>query len=155
MPGRQAQGDGVLPVVGEHDQRQEVVVPDAHELEQEDGHQSTGIALLAAHGRPEWLDRPEDRTPLPSRMNDGVADPASRFWAGSMAYDGTCGAGSLYRTDLDGTVVRVLDGLTSVNGPAFTAEGTTLDLPTRPTARSSAAGGVSVPVTACFWRGRI
>ncbi|MEU0671976.1 SMP-30/gluconolactonase/LRE family protein [Streptomyces sp. NPDC006172] len=88
----------------------------------------TGIALLTPDGTLEWLDRPEDRTPAPSRMNDGVADPAGRFWAGSMAYDGTPGAGSLYRTDLDGTVVRVLDGLTIANGPAFTADGTTMYL---------------------------
>ncbi|WP_371574214.1 SMP-30/gluconolactonase/LRE family protein [Streptomyces sp. NBC_01314] len=88
----------------------------------------TGIALLTSDGALEWLDRPEDRTPVPSRMNDGVADPAGRFWAGSMAFDGTPGAGSLYRTDPDGTVVRVLDGLTIVNGPAFTADGTTMYL---------------------------
>ncbi|MFJ9588351.1 SMP-30/gluconolactonase/LRE family protein [Streptomyces acidicola] len=47
---------------------------------------------------------------------------------GEVAYDGTPGAGSLYRTDPDGTVVRVLDGLTIVNGPAFTADGTTFYL---------------------------
>ncbi|WP_371664499.1 SMP-30/gluconolactonase/LRE family protein [Streptomyces sp. NBC_00280] len=88
----------------------------------------TGIALLTPDGALEWLDRPEDRTPVPSRMNDGVADPAGRFWAGSMAYDGTHGAGSLYRTDHHGTVVRVLDGLTIANGPAFTADGTTMYL---------------------------
>ncbi|MET9041018.1 SMP-30/gluconolactonase/LRE family protein [Streptomyces mirabilis] len=88
----------------------------------------TGIALLTADGALEWLDRPEDRTPVPSRMNDGVADPAGRFWAGSMAYDGTHGAGSLYRTDPEGTVVRVLDGLTIANGPAFTADGTIMYL---------------------------
>jgi sugar lactone lactonase YvrE len=88
----------------------------------------TGIALLTPDGAVDWLDRPEDRTPFPSRMNDGVADPAGRFWAGSMAYDGTPGAGSLYRTDPDGTVVRVLDGLTIANGPAFTADGTTMYL---------------------------
>lgn len=86
----------------------------------------TGIALLTADGAVEWLDRPGDRTHVPSRMNDGAADPAGRFWAGSMAYDGTPGAGSLYRTDPDGTVVRVLDGLTIANGPAFTADGTTM-----------------------------
>ncbi|MET8082133.1 SMP-30/gluconolactonase/LRE family protein [Streptomyces sp. NPDC005303] len=88
----------------------------------------TGVALLTADGALEWLDRPEDRTPVRSRMNDGVADPAGRFWAGSMAYDGTPGAGSLYRTDPDGTVVRVLDGLTIANGPAFSADGTTMYL---------------------------
>lgn len=88
----------------------------------------TGIALLHPGGGLEWLDRPEDRSPVPTRMNDGVADPAGRFWAGSMPYDGTPGAGSLYRTDPDGTVVRVLDGLAIVNGPAFDAGGTTLYL---------------------------
>ncbi|MFE9443417.1 SMP-30/gluconolactonase/LRE family protein [Streptomyces sp. NPDC006602] len=88
----------------------------------------TGIARLTADGALQWLDRPEDRTPVPSRMNDGVADPAGRFWAGSMAYDGTRGAGSLYRTDRSGTVVRVLDGLTIANGPAFTSDGTTMYL---------------------------
>lgn len=88
----------------------------------------TGIALLTADGALEWMDRPEDRTPVPTRMNDGVADPAGRFWTGSMAYDGTPGAGSLYRTDHDGTVVRVFDGLTIANGPAFTTDGTTMYL---------------------------
>lgn len=86
----------------------------------------TGIAFLHRGGRLEWLDRPEDRTAVPSRMNDGCCDPHGRFWAGSMAYDETPGAGSLYRTDPDGTVTRVLDGLTIVNGPAFTADGATM-----------------------------
>lgn len=35
----------------------------------------TGIALLTPDGALEWLDRPEDRTPVPSRMNDGGAAP--------------------------------------------------------------------------------
>lgn len=83
----------------------------------------TGIALLDASGRLRWLDRPE---PATSRMNDGACDSAGRFWAGSLAYDETRGAGSLYRTDLDGSVHRVLDGLTVVNGPAFTPDGTAM-----------------------------
>ncbi|MFD4764212.1 SMP-30/gluconolactonase/LRE family protein [Streptomyces sp. NPDC058439] len=82
----------------------------------------TGIALLTPDGRPEWLARPEEHSPVPTRMNDGVCDPHGRFWAGSMPYDGTLGAGSLYRTDPDGSVHRVLDGMTIVNGPAFTAD---------------------------------
>lgn len=86
----------------------------------------TGIALLTAEGALKWRDRIEDRTPVASRMNDGVADPAGRFWAGSMAYDGIQGAGSLYRTDHDGTVVRILDGRTIANRPAFSADGTNL-----------------------------
>ncbi|MEU9403592.1 SMP-30/gluconolactonase/LRE family protein [Streptomyces sp. NPDC048242] len=88
----------------------------------------TGVCLLAPDGTPTWLATPEDRPGPALRMNDGVADPAGRFWAGSMAYDTTEGAGSLYRVDHDGTVVRVLDGITVPNGPAFTADGRTMYL---------------------------
>lgn len=79
-----------------------------------------GIALLSPDGALTWLDHLEPST---SRMNDGVCDPQGRFWAGSMAYDETPGAGSLYRTDPDGRVTRVFDDFTIVNGPAFTADG--------------------------------
>ncbi|MFF1922785.1 SMP-30/gluconolactonase/LRE family protein [Streptomyces sp. NPDC058221] len=88
----------------------------------------TGICLIAPDGRPEWLARPEDGAATPMRMNDATADPQGRFWAGSMAYDADEGAGSLYRTGHDGTVTRVLDGLTVPNGPAFTADGTAMYL---------------------------
>lgn len=86
----------------------------------------TGIAILRRDGRLEWLDRPEDGKPVRMRMNDACADPAGRFWAGSMAFDYTPDAGSLYRVDRDGTVTRVLDGVTISNGPAFDAAGTTM-----------------------------
>jgi sugar lactone lactonase YvrE len=92
----------------------------------------TGFAVLDADGAVEWLARPEDGAPVGMRMNDAVADPAGRFWAGSMALaegvEGSEGAGSLYRVDLDGTVHRVLDGLTVPNGPVFSADGTVLYL---------------------------
>lgn len=88
----------------------------------------TGICLLAPDGSPSWLARPEDGAPLALRMNDASADPAGRFWAGSMGYDADEGAGSLYRVDHDGTVTRVLDGITVPNGPAFTADGTAMYL---------------------------
>lgn len=83
----------------------------------------TGICLIGPGSAETWLDRPEDGAPVPMRMNDGCCDPGGRFWAGSMAYDTVAGAGSLYRTDADGRVVKVLDGMTIVNGPAFTADG--------------------------------
>jgi sugar lactone lactonase YvrE len=86
----------------------------------------TGIALIGPDGTLTWLDRPEDGSPVAMRMNDGCCDPAGRFWAGSMSYDAIAGAGSLYRTSADGTVVKVLDGLTIVNGPAFTADGSVM-----------------------------
>ncbi|MBV2354092.1 SMP-30/gluconolactonase/LRE family protein [Streptomyces sp. J2-1] len=88
----------------------------------------TGICLLAPDTAPVWLATPEDRPGPVMRMNDGVTDPSGRFWAGSMAYDNTEGAGSLYRVDHDGTVERALDGITIPNGPAFTADGRTLYL---------------------------
>jgi sugar lactone lactonase YvrE len=86
----------------------------------------TGVALLRVGGRLEWLDKPEDSNPVRMRMNDACADPAGRFWAGSMAFDFTPDAGSLFRVDRDGTVERVLDGITISNGPAFDAAGTTM-----------------------------
>lgn len=79
----------------------------------------TGIALLKPGRALDWLAHPEETNTVAARMNDGCCDPAGRFWAGSMAYDNTPGAGSLYRVDPDGTVTRVLDGLTIANGPAF------------------------------------
>ncbi|WP_210593429.1 SMP-30/gluconolactonase/LRE family protein [Streptomyces sp. GESEQ-35] len=88
----------------------------------------TGICLLRPDGTVSWLARPEDDAGPRMRMNDGVADPSGRFWAGSMAYDADDGAGSLYRVDRDGTVVRVLDGITVPNGPAFTPDGTLMYL---------------------------
>jgi sugar lactone lactonase YvrE len=50
------------------------------------------------------------------RMNDGACDPQGRFWAGTMAYDESPGAGSLYRLELDGSCTTVLTGLTISNG---------------------------------------
>ncbi|MFB6782720.1 SMP-30/gluconolactonase/LRE family protein [Streptomyces sp. NPDC056352] len=88
----------------------------------------TGICLITPDGCPEWLGRPEDGAATPMRMNDATADPQGRFWAGSMAYDAVEGAGSLYRVGHDGTVARVLDGLTVPNGPAFGADGTVMYL---------------------------
>ena len=87
------------------------------------GAAGTGIALLSGGGGLTWLARPEDGAPHRMRMNDGVADPAGRFWAGSMAYDTAEGAGALYRVDTDGSAHRVAGELTVPNGPAFTADG--------------------------------
>ncbi|RKR92353.1 sugar lactone lactonase YvrE [Micromonospora pisi] len=87
----------------------------------------TGLAELAgADGHRQLVDL-ESGNPSPARMNDGVADPHGRFWAGSMAYDTTPGAGTLYRYDSTGTT-PVVTGLTITNGPAFDATGTTMYL---------------------------
>jgi sugar lactone lactonase YvrE len=60
------------------------------------------------------------------RMNDGACDPQGRFWAGTMAYDETPGAGRLYRLELDGSCTQVLTGLTISNGIGWSPDGTTM-----------------------------
>jgi len=49
------------------------------------------------------------------RTNDGICDPAGRFWVGSMALDESPGVAALYRY-ADGVLERVLHGLTLSNG---------------------------------------
>ena len=58
------------------------------------------------------------------RMNEGNIDPQGRFYCGSMAYDVTPGAGSLYRLDPDLTVHTVLDSVSIPNGLQWSADGT-------------------------------
>jgi sugar lactone lactonase YvrE len=96
-----------------------------------------GIALLTPLRGPWWLGRPEARNGGRTRMNDGVCDPSGRFWAGSMAYDGTSPDGALYRVEPDGRIEQVLDGLVIANGPAFSPDGRTLFL------ADSAAGTIT------------
>jgi sugar lactone lactonase YvrE len=62
----------------------------------------------------------------PARFNEGKCDPAGRFLAGTMAYDQTAGAGSLYRLDPGLSVTKLLDGVTISNGLAWSADGTTM-----------------------------
>lgn len=49
-------------------------------------------------------------------MNEGACDARGRFYAGTMAYDQTEGAGRLYRLDPDMSVHVVKDGVTVPNG---------------------------------------
>ena len=89
-----------------------------------------GFWLLADGGGRE-LAGAEAVTGKEWRMNDAVADPAGRLWAGSMACDQSPGNGALYRY-ADGRVHTVLRGLTIANGPAITADGRTLFLSDTP-----------------------
>ncbi|RFU82643.1 SMP-30/gluconolactonase/LRE family protein [Streptomyces triticagri] len=88
----------------------------------------TGVCLLDPGRDPRWLPTPHEDAPASVRMNDGAADPAGRFWAGLMRYDAAPGGGALLRVDPDGSVHRVLEGLTVPNGPVFDAEGRTMYL---------------------------
>ena len=62
------------------------------------------------------------------RMNDGACDPQGRFWAGTMAYDESPGAGALYRLELDGSCTTVLTGLTISNGIGWSPDASTIYL---------------------------
>lgn len=61
-----------------------------------------------------------------NRFNDGKADPAGRFWAGTMAYDATPHAGSLYCLDTDGTVSKKESDVTISNGIVWTSDHKTM-----------------------------
>ena len=68
------------------------------------------------------------------RFNDGKLDPAGRFWCGSTTYKCTQAVGALYRVERDGTVGRVLEGLTIANGLEWNEEATRfyyIDTPTQ------------------------
>ncbi|MEV6376918.1 SMP-30/gluconolactonase/LRE family protein [Micromonospora musae] len=92
----------------------------------------TGVARLGADGGYRVVAELEGGNPEPARMNDAVADPHGRFWAGSMTYAGTPGGGSLYRIDPGAAPVPVVTGLAIANGPAFDGAGTTMYLADTP-----------------------
>ncbi len=70
------------------------------------------------------------------RFNEGGCDPDGRFWCGTMAYDETPGAGSMYRlaTAHPYAVERAWGDVTISNGLGFSPDGTLAyynDTPTR------------------------
>jgi sugar lactone lactonase YvrE len=68
-------------------------------------------------------------------MNEGGCDPQGRFYIGTMAYDQTPGAGTVYRIDPDGSVAVVLPGVTISNGLQWNAAGDTAFYNDTPTDR--------------------
>lgn len=74
-------------------------------------------------GRLTLIARPEPDRPE-NRLNDGKASPEGRFWIGSMNV-GTPRRpeGALYRIDHDGSCTKVLDGLYTSNGLAWSPDG--------------------------------
>jgi sugar lactone lactonase YvrE len=63
-----------------------------------------------------------------TRMRSGACDRAGRFFAGAGGRNEEPGAGSLYRVDLDGTVVAVLTGLAGATGIAWSPDDAVLYL---------------------------
>lgn len=54
-----------------------------------------------------------------NRFNDGKCDPWGCFWAGTMAYDFSPAAGSLYRLNPSGTIECMLTDVSISNGLAW------------------------------------
>ena len=61
-----------------------------------------------------------------NRMNDAKCDRGGRLWAGTMAFEATPAAGTLYRYDPDRALTAVLDGLTISNGLAWSGNDRTM-----------------------------
>jgi sugar lactone lactonase YvrE len=95
----------------------------------------SGGLMLALHrgfasldletGQVKMVADPEQRLPG-NRFNDGKCDPAGRFWAGTLALDGTPEVAALYRLDPDTSVHRMLDGVTCSNGIVWTLDNKTM-----------------------------
>ena len=69
-----------------------------------------------------------------NRMNDGSCDSAGRFWAGTMAFDDSPGAGSLYRLETDHRVVKIFGDVGISNGIGWSPDDTKMyyiDTPTK------------------------
>lgn len=76
------------------------------------------------------LHDPEAAIPK-NRFNDGAVDPAGRFWAGTMGPDA---GGALYRLDHDGSLCKMLSGISCSNGLCWNQTADTfyyIDTPTR------------------------
>lgn len=92
--------------------------------------QGGGILVTTRNGfaRFDWEARQLTRLGDPeegneaTRFNDGKCDPAGRFWAGTMAYDCTEGAGSLYCMESDGTISKKLSDVTISNGLVWSGD---------------------------------
>lgn len=57
-----------------------------------------------------------------NRLNDGKCDPAGRLWCGSLSYEFTPGAGTLYMMDLDHKLYPKVEKVTISNGITWSAD---------------------------------
>ncbi len=93
-----------------------------------------GFYALPDDGPPELIAPVEAENPV-TRLNDGEIDPQGRFWAGTMGWHAEPEAGALYRLDPDGSVRRMLDGVTISNGLGWSPDGSTMYYVDTPTLR--------------------
>lgn len=83
-----------------------------------------GVYILDAEGnRVHTIAQPE-RHLNANRFNDGKCDPQGRFWAGTLAMDGTRQNSALYRIETNGTCEKVIDKVSISNGLAWSPDQT-------------------------------
>ena len=75
---------------------------------------SLGFLNLNTGTIEKFLYRPKEDISI--RFNDGKCDPYGRFWVGTMAYDFTKGAGSLFCLDNDFNFQEKIENVTISNG---------------------------------------
>ncbi len=61
-----------------------------------------------------------------NRFNDGKCDPAGRFWAGTMEFDGEADRGALYCLEIDHSVSRKVEPVTISNGIVWSLDNRTM-----------------------------
>lgn len=93
--------------------------------------------LNLANGTVDWIVHPEAHLPG-NRFNDGKADPAGRFWAGSLPYDEKTPAGGLYVLDERRQARQVLKDISISNGITWTEDRRTMYYIDTPTMRVDA-----------------
>ena len=67
---------------------------------------------------------PERSIPA-NRFNDGKCDPAGRFWAGTMEFNGEPDRGALYCLDIDHSVTQKVSPVTISNGIVWSLDSQT------------------------------
>jgi sugar lactone lactonase YvrE len=79
------------------------------------------------------LGQPEGEHPN-TRFNDGKADPAGRFWCGTMGSDSKGPVGKLYSLEKDGSIISHVDKIGCSNGLVWSLDSKIfyyIDTPTR------------------------
>ncbi|MBI1839891.1 MAG: SMP-30/gluconolactonase/LRE family protein [Verrucomicrobia bacterium] len=93
--------------------------------------------LNRSSGQVTWITNPESHLPG-NRFNDGKADPAGRFWAGSLPYAEDSPAGGLYVLDERRVSRKALNDVTISNGLAWSGDHRTMYYIDTPTMRVDA-----------------
>jgi sugar lactone lactonase YvrE len=81
------------------------------------------FTLWGADRTREWASEPVWEASAGIRFNEGGCDPEGRLLCGSMSYERTPGAGTVWRLGADRSIERVFGDATISNGLGFIADG--------------------------------